>query len=52
MERSLTVTLLQSEMTVAPQGSLCDRDVSLTDFFKLSLAFSVEGQAILQILVT
>jgi len=52
MERSLTVTLLQSEMTVVPQGSLCDYDVSLTDCLKLSLAFSVEGQVILKILVT
>lgn len=46
MERSLTVMLLRSEMTVALQGSLYDRDVSLTDCFKLSLAFSVEGQVI------
>jgi hypothetical protein len=39
-------------MTVAPQGSLYDGDVSLTDCLKLSLAFSVEGQVILKILVT
>jgi hypothetical protein len=32
-------------MNIAPQGILTDR-------FKLSLAFSVEGQVILQILVT
>jgi hypothetical protein len=39
-------------MNVAAQGSLYYHDVSLTDCFKLSLAFSVEGQVILQILVT
>jgi hypothetical protein len=38
MERSVTVMLLQSEMSVAPQGSLYDRNVSLT--------FCVEGQVI------
>jgi len=47
MEHSLAVMLLQSEMTVAPQGSLYVHDVSITDFFfKLNLAYCVEGQVI------
>jgi hypothetical protein len=45
MEHSLAIKLLQSEMTVATQGSLYVRDVSITDsLFNLALHSMWKGR--------